>query len=201
VPLLGSDGVPAVGWVEPADDDLNLVHTEGALVYERLNALPRIRWAGTGLVETDVEARLSHLQGGLPDDTVVLGADTGFVGDGRAADVEVVADDPERIEVAVDAEGAGWLVVADALQNGWVAELDGEEVPLVDADHALVAVEVPAGQHDVVLRYTGEGRDTGITATILCALILLAIAVGGVVVRSRRRAAPVRSRMDASMHP
>jgi hypothetical protein len=173
------------------------VSTGGASVYERTDALPRIRWAGTGVVEPDGATRLAMLAEGVDPDTVVLGADTGWVGNGADAEVEVVSDEPEEIVARVDADGAGWLVVADALQHGWVAELDGEEVPLVDADHAVVAVEVPEGEHEVVLRYTGEGRSTGITLTVVAGLVLLAIAVAGALTRRRRST----TRTDAQSQP
>jgi hypothetical protein len=98
--------------------------------------------------------RTALLARGLEPDAVVLDAGEGG-GDGEPADVDVTRDDPEVLTAAVDAEGAGWLVVADAKQHGWVATLDGDEVPLVHADHAFVAVAVPEGRHEVALHYEG----------------------------------------------
>jgi uncharacterized membrane protein YfhO len=91
----------------------------------------------------------------------------------------VVADDPEHIRVAVDAQGAGHLVVADALQAGWEATLDGEPVPLVNADHGMVAVAVPAGSHTVDLTYQPEGRRAGLALSLAGVVSLLAVWVVG----------------------
>ena len=57
--------------------------------------------------------------------------------------------------------------------------MDGEEVPLVDADHAMVAVEVPEGEHTVDLAYAPPGRTRGILISIAAAVVLAAIWVSG----------------------
>ena len=87
----------------------------------------------------------------------------------------------------MNAQGAGFLVVADALQSGWTVEVDGRRAELMDADHAGVAVRVPEGRHTVTLHYTPGGWRLG---QVLSALTMLGLA--GVViwdVRRRRRPA------------
>ena len=143
---LGADakGDPALGLVLGGGDGLAMVRADGAVVYERKRALPRIRWASHAEVIRDPAARIDALRGPIPPDTVVLSRQ-GPPGSGEPAQLEVLQDDPERIRVAVDAAGNGYVVIADALQDGWRAEVDGAPAPLVDADHAGVAVFVPGG--------------------------------------------------------
>jgi hypothetical protein len=200
VELQGADGhsVPvsatpfgqvAADAVQARDDGLHLVYAHDLLVYERTNALPRIRWAGSAMVVPDLVDRLTVLAHGVAnDDTVVLNDDPPYgEGDGLPADVKVTEDGPTGIEAQVDAQGEGFLVVADSLQSGWTVEVDGHRAELMDADHAGVAVRVPEGRHTVTLHYTPGGWRLG---QLLSALTMLGLA--GVVawdVRRRRRPA------------
>lgn len=171
------DGGAELVVVEPAEDGLRLVQVaDGVAVYERLTALPRIRWASSTLVIDDAQERAGFVAGNrYADDTVVLGA-PGEPVDGAPATVEVVEDSGDTIRVQVDAEGAGYVVVADSIQSGWSAQVDGESVELVDAEHAAVAVHVPPGRHDIVVRYTPDGRTLGswLSGASVLALMLLA---------------------------
>ncbi len=169
------DGAPVADVVRPADDGLRMVYADDLVVYERTRAQPRIRWAGTGTTVAEAPERLDLLAGGtLPDDTVVL-SDDGPRGSGRSAVLDIRLDAPTRIEVDVEAEGDGYLVVADGLQYGWVASIDGEPGDLVDADHAGVAVHVPEGRHEITLDYRPPGQRAGVAISVVTAIGLGAL--------------------------
>ena len=184
--------------VRPADDGLRLAFADDLRIYERTTALPRLRWAGRSTVIGDRRQRLGALAAGtVPDDTVVLsepdptGGEETSAAAGAAttdvtADLDVEADTPTAIELAVDADRAGHVVVADALQAGWVATVDGREAPVVDADHAAVAVAVPAGRHQVALHYRPRGQRVGLAISAVTALGL-AVAAGWGRLRRRHR--------------
>jgi hypothetical protein len=167
-----------------AGDSLELVFTEGVNIYRRLNALPRVRWASTALYSDDPLAAVAEA---LPPDTVVLsraGAAGTPVGSDHAGSagnddtsVTVLSDTPDRLDVAVDATNDGWLVVADSLQVGWTATIDGETTELVDADHGLVALFVPVGEHRVRLEYTPRGRPVTTVVSALGVAVLIALFV------------------------
>ncbi|MGH3646973.1 MAG: YfhO family protein, partial [Micromonosporaceae bacterium] len=89
--------------------------------------------------------------------------------------VRVTRDGTDEIEVAVDAAGAGHLVIADALQQDWVATVDGRPARLVPADHGLVAVAVPKGQHTVRVAYRLPYRGLGSWVSGLTAVLLFAL--------------------------
>ena len=172
----GPDGEPAVDPIRPGDDGLRLAYADDLRIYERTRALPRVRWAGRARVVPDRDDRLRVLAGGLvPDDTVVL-SEPGPLGSGEPGAVEVLLDAPTAIDLRVEAEGDGYVVVADALQSDWVATVDGERAELVDADHAGVAVAVPAGEHTVELRYEPRGQRLGMVLSTLTAIALVACA-------------------------
>jgi uncharacterized membrane protein YfhO len=124
----------------------------------------------------------------LADDTVVLDR-PGPAASGRPARVKVTDDGVDRIRVRVDAEGAGYLVVADALRDGWKATVDGREVELRNADHALVAVPVPAGRHTIAFDAAPRGWRAGIAISLIALLVLVALVAVGLTRRARRRRA------------
>lgn len=59
----------------------------------------------------------------------------------------------ERIAITTRAEGRRLLVLTDVYYPGWIATVDGAEVPIVRADYAFRAVSVPPGEHLVEFRY------------------------------------------------
>ena len=54
-------------------------------------------------------------------------------------------NDGDFLRMSVDAEGDGYVVVADGMQTDWVATVDGQPAELLDADHAGVAVARAGG--------------------------------------------------------
>jgi hypothetical protein len=164
------EGRPAVSVVTTQDDGLTLVYAAESVVYQRVTALPRARWASRVRVEPRAETRVRLVaDGALAPDTVLLDA-PGSPADGRPARVEWLADGTDELVLRVDAQGAGYLVVADALHAGWRVTVDGAPATLRTADHAFVAVAVGAGTHEVRFRYEWLGAGawlSGATAALL----------------------------------
>jgi hypothetical protein len=59
----------------------------------------------------------------------------------------------EEVEIEAKAEGDGLLVVNDAWDPGWRAEIDGEPAKVLPADVLVRAVRWPAGRHRLCMRY------------------------------------------------
>lgn len=191
----GLDRLAARYWVSATGDPglPQVFAADGVRVYERPSSLPRIRWASAALVLRDRAERLDTLaRTALPADTVVLSS-PGEETDGHPAQVEVVEDSGDTIRVNVSAGGAGYLVVADNVRTDWVAEVDGEAEDIVAADHALGAVHVDGGEHEIVLRYSPRGRTTGTWLSLTAAVSLVAAAISPRF-RRRRREPHISSR-------
>ncbi|HST66864.1 MAG TPA: YfhO family protein, partial [Mycobacteriales bacterium] len=170
---------------DPADG-LRLVFTDGAVLYDRTTVLPRFRWADHAQVIPDKVARLTVLANVRDPGRVVLDSPGPLTAAGKPATVSVLSDGTDSSRTRVEAGGAGYLVVADADQAGWTATVDGRTVPLLPADHALVAVPVPAGTHEVALHYTPAGQARGAAVSLASLVLLLAAVLGPVLVRRRR---------------
>ncbi len=70
--------------------------------------------------------------------------------------VRTLETTPDRIRVsATVAAGGGWLVVQENLRSRWTIQVDGVESPSFQVDYGYPAVELGAGEHEVVL-----ARDT-----------------------------------------
>ncbi|VEG29891.1 DUF7657 domain-containing protein [Actinomyces howellii] len=178
-----------LGVLRAGDDGLTLVHSSDSVVFERETALPRVRWASEEVVIEDPTWRIHSMNTGAVDaDTVVLEypeAARGVSG----SDATVTSRDlsTDAMEVEISSEGPGWVVIADPLRDrGWQAVLDGQEVELVEAEHAAVAVYVPeAGEH--VLRLTYAPRTLVLGAAVTGVSWSLIMAAGMVEVLRRRR--------------
>jgi hypothetical protein len=77
------------------------------------------------------------------------------------------------LAVEVEAEGPRLLVVAELHEAGWRATVDGQEVPIHPVNVMFRGVVVPAGRHQVEMRYVTPGLVAGLVLTLVTALALL----------------------------
>lgn len=162
--------------VRPIDDGQRLVHVSDGAIWERLAALPRYRWASAAEVVVGKYPRLAWLATPQDADTVLLGAAPNTQPSGTGSVVSVDESEPEARSIRTDSDGPGLLVIADAYRNGWTAYVDGVETPVVRAEHALMAVEVPAGQHTVRFEYTPPGWPNAWRLSLLALLVVAVLA-------------------------
>ena len=99
--------------------------------------------------------------------------------------------------VAIEAtlSAPGYVLLNDTWYPGWVATVDGQETPVLQADYLFRAVAVPAGSHRIVYTYRSAAVRNGVIASVLGLLILLGCAVAAA--RSKRaRAKPASTTME-----
>jgi hypothetical protein len=97
---------------------------------------------------------------------------------GAPMPVRVVRFELNDVEIAVDAPRTGLLYGSESQMRGWTATIDGRETPILAADYAFRAVEVPPGAHTVRFRYRPPGliaglglSAAGLMATLACLLV------------------------------
>ena len=163
------------------------MHVGGTAIYQRLTALPRIRWASQSEVVAGQYNRVQMLANGqVNSDTVLLSA-SGPAASGQPGTVHVDEDGLDTVSTTVNAQGLGYLVVADADQAGWNATLDGKKTPLVPADEGVVAVAVPAGTHTITLHFSTPRGTIAYALTAVTIAGLVAVVLGEVWWTRRRR--------------
>ncbi|HEY3857343.1 MAG TPA: YfhO family protein [Verrucomicrobiae bacterium] len=76
-----------------------------------------------------------------------------------------------RQKLEVDTPSDTMLVLTEAYYHNWQAFLDGHPTPVLRANYAFKAVEIPPGRHEVILVYKDEAFETG-GAISICSLLL-----------------------------
>ncbi|MFN7135419.1 MAG: YfhO family protein, partial [Myxococcales bacterium] len=95
---------------------------------------------------------------------------------GEAGTLEVLEWGYETLRARVEAPAEATLFIAEAFTDGWRAFVDGTEVPLHRANVLGRAVVVPAGAHQLELRYRTPGLRVGAALGGLGLLLALAAA-------------------------
>jgi hypothetical protein len=78
----------------------------------------------------------------------------------------------------VKADKPSIMVFSEIYYPDWKAEIDGKEVPILQANHSFRAIELPAGNHNVIMKYSTNRFTYGAIislSSILLAIVLLFI--------------------------
>ncbi|RME25068.1 MAG: hypothetical protein D6798_09745, partial [Deltaproteobacteria bacterium] len=106
-------------------------------------------------------------------------------GDTSAGEARLVEETGTSLRFVVDADSDALMVQRDTFYPGWVARVDGQEVPLVRTAFAFRGLPVPAGHHEVELAY--EPARLGIVLGVAPVALLTLVAWGGLSAMGRRR--------------
>ncbi|MCO5177492.1 MAG: YfhO family protein, partial [Thermomicrobiales bacterium] len=173
-------------------------------IYENTDAMPRA-WIAEHWVVQPEDAVLAWMttNAGSLRDTVVV-SDSPVEGVSGSAPVSggtanIVEYGNTRVVVRASHPTAGYLVLADPYYPGWSATVDGEAAEITRADHALRAVWLPEGTHEVVFTYHSTHRTLGTFVSLVSLIAIVAIA-GWSVIRPRRPSgrAVIRSQARAA---
>ena len=100
-------------------------------------------------------------------------------GPGTAGTARLVSYDTERVAIRAQARRRSLLVLTDVHYPGWKAKIDGRPATVERVDYLLRGVAIPAGRHDVELRYEPASWRLGWLISALASLALVAAAVVG----------------------
>ncbi len=108
-----------------------------------------------------------------------------FDGSPAAAEIQILDRRPQRLSLSIEGRGPGpsFVAVNQTWDDGWHATIDGVPARLLRTDVALSGLIVPAGRHQVELRYQDPYVTAGMIITLAAALACL-----GLVILGRRRA-------------
>ncbi len=76
----------------------------------------------------------------------------------------------QRVDIDVEAAEPSLVVVAQTYYHNWRAYVDGRPAPLLRANHAFQAIQVPSGRHHVRLAYEDRAFQFGAAVTICMAV-------------------------------
>ena len=147
------------------DPDLN--------VYRYRHFQPRVHLLGRTRLVPDQDAAFASLHDPAFQPLTEVILEEGEPLDGPGGRAEVRAWERNRVLVHTQSEGPGALLVAQAWYPGWEASVDGGPWrPVLRADGAFQAVLLPAGDHEVVLRFRSRRQMAGVIIA-LATLILV----------------------------
>jgi hypothetical protein len=171
-----------------------------AVIYENPRALGGAWLASSVARVVDRRESFERLRGADdPRLAVVVDADAraaGFELPSRSdGSVEVANASDQEMEIVTRSEEGGLLVVSRLAYPGWRASLDGAALPIVRVDGALIGIAVPAGTHQVRLRYRPSSYLAGSAVSLVALAVWVALVMAA---RGRRRP---RSRASLSSVP
>jgi hypothetical protein len=143
------------------------VYGSDAYLYENQNFLPRAFVVPGVRLVLDTAAALDAMVAPDfdPEREVVLlageGQDTILPGESSSpsdpadfvASVETTLYQPSRVVIDAKTNQPGFLVLSDLYYPGWEATVDGERVPIYEANASVRAVPLEAGAHTVEFRF------------------------------------------------
>ena len=110
-----------------------------------------------------------------PDPLAVVAVERCCAADGEAV-VRVLSRADDTVKLHVDARAPATVVVGQAYYPGWEARVDGRPVEIQAANILFQSVQVPAGSHEVVLRYQPASFGLGAALSLLGAIGVLGLA-------------------------
>jgi hypothetical protein len=144
-------------------------------VQENPTALPRVFVPEHAEVVNDRARRLALLGSRSfdPRKVVYLESREAIPAVETEGTAEIASEEPTRVALDVVMRSPGFVMLADMWDPGWKARVGGRETPVLRADHALRAVEVPAGTSRVEFRYEPAGFTLGLSLAAAAAVVTL----------------------------
>ena len=146
------------------------MHSGDVKIYENLEVLPRAFVVHSAVLVPDDEAALAALRdpGFDPARQVILAAGQEMAANDPAqSQAEIIAYEPEQVQIRASLDTPGYLVLTDTYYPGWRAEVDGQPVPIRRADLYFRAVALEAGEHEVIFRYEPTSAYAGLVVGLL----------------------------------
>lgn len=130
-------------------------------IYRLHRAEPRVKFMQRVIV-ADADAQIRAAQFGInpSSDTAFIDNDTTPAGQywslperRGSSRAEILSWRPDRLEIGMQSDQPGIVIVHEIHYPGWVAEVDGKPAPILRANVLFRGIEVAAGNHIVVLRF------------------------------------------------
>lgn len=149
-PILNSEAfgnawcVDAIQWANTANDEYN--------------ALANTDLRHTAVIHQEFEQQLAGFQPSTEGN----------------ANIQLAEYKPNQLTYRFSADQDQLVVFSEIwTKEGWLMRLDGKEHPLLRANYLLRAALIPAGQHEITMRYEPRIWKVGRTLSLLSGLIIL----------------------------
>lgn len=110
----------------------------------------------------------------------------GIIAPDTAASINLVELTPKYLKYQSHASGNGLVVFSEIFYPGWEATIDGQPAKMLRADYILRALEVPAGDHVIELRFKPKAYTIGNTVTTVASWLVVLVLLGSVYAATRK---------------
>ena len=109
-----------------------------------------------------------------------VSAETSYQRD-SLAQIKLVEYKPNYIKYTTENTNKGLAVFSEIYYpKGWIATIDGKEVPIFRTNYTLRGLEIPAGKHTVEFKFEPQVVKTGSTVALISGLGMLFLIGGGI---------------------
>ena len=104
------------------------------------------------------------------------------------AQIKLIEYKPNHIKYTTENSSKGLAVFSEIYYpKGWIATIDGKEVPIFRTDYTLRGLEIPAGTHTVEFKFEPKVVQTGSTIVLISGLGMLLLIGGGIYFENKKR--------------
>jgi hypothetical protein len=176
VAMKRKDGVPDIeGTVQhyfPAELFPPIFESGRVAVLQNPRAFPRVFSVQEIKVSSSMEETEELLNSSNPRQTAILEKDPGTEDLSRAA-VRKLKVSPQEISFVTEATTSSVVVISESYNSGWRLLIDAGESEVFIANHAFMAIIVPAGIHSVRLFYLPTSIFYGLIISVISLFLLL----------------------------
>ena len=99
---------------------------------------------------------------------------------------------PNQLTYSFDAAEDKLVVFSEIwTSKGWTMRIDGEERPILRANYLLRAAMVPAGQHEIVMRYEPRIWKVGGVISLVSSVCIILALIGAIILTQKKQKTPV----------
>ncbi len=85
----------------------------------------------------------------------------------NVAEVKILSHEPHSITVSTSSKKPSLLLLSEVFYPGWIAKLDGGEIPIYRVNYAFRAVTVDAGKHKIEFHFRPASIYAGFAVTFI----------------------------------
>lgn len=162
---------------------------EKKFIYENVNSMPRVRFVDNFVVQPG-SAGLDMIVSGTEDltKTVVLDREPAIAPvSAEGATATITRARFNDIAISASLPSAAIMVLSEIYYPRWGVQIDGRPGEILNANHILRAVALPAGDHELVFRYDDSLLVRARIMTRMTLLITLVVLAGALFVQLKGR--------------
>jgi hypothetical protein len=172
--IVGKTDIPHLNWIKRNDGYIPIKELKNVITFESKQYLPTAFFASQVIPFDGPSFYRGAVLNESPLTTVFAEGHSWQNYDFNADRVLSAEWDPSGlIQLQLQAQKPGFLVVSAFFSKGWSATIDGNAAPLIRVDQSILGIEIPANAKTVVLDFTVKGLALGLWLALLGFMIFL----------------------------